>query len=93
MPKLKGKQPGFQMGAEHRGKIANSLILSNLIRHCLGEWDMSQTQVTASLGLLKKVMPDVSQVDINALMTHDLTDPMIKIYAEIAANGKRIGKD
>lgn len=48
------------MGEEHRTKIANSKILNRLIAHAEGEVDMSSTQVTVALGLLKKVMPDLS---------------------------------
>ena len=48
------------MGEEHRTKIANSKILSRLIAHAEGEVEMTSTQVTVGLGLLKKVMPDLS---------------------------------
>lgn len=58
----KGRSPGFKMPEDHRIKIRNSNILSNLIEHCEGRRDMTQTQVTASLGLLKKCLPDLSAV-------------------------------
>ena len=48
------------MGPEHRAKIANSKILNRLISHAEGDEDMSQSQVTAALALLKKIMPDLS---------------------------------
>lgn len=57
----KGRTAGFQMGAEHRTKIANSKILKHLIEHVEGERDMSSTQVTAGVALLKKVMPDMTE--------------------------------
>ena len=60
MPKTKGREPGFRMGAEHRTKISNSKILKHLIEHVEGQREMSSTQVQAGLGLLKKVMPDLS---------------------------------
>lgn len=48
------------MGPEHRAKIANSKILNRLIAHAEGDEEMSQSQVTAALALLKKIMPDLS---------------------------------
>lgn len=56
----RGRRPGFVMGEEHRTKIANSKILNRLIAHAEGDEDMSQSQVTAALALLKKIMPDLS---------------------------------
>lgn len=50
----------FRMSDEHRHKIANSNILNALIEHATGEREMSATQVSAGLGLLKKVMPDLT---------------------------------
>jgi hypothetical protein len=44
----------------HRVKIQNSNILNALIEHVEGKRDMSATQVTAGLGLLKKIMPDLA---------------------------------
>lgn len=49
----------FRMGEEHRTKIANSRILSCLLEHVEGTREMSATQVTAALGLLRKVLPDL----------------------------------
>ena len=51
------------MSDEHRVKIQNSNILNALIEHVQGEREMSATQVSAGLGLLKKVLPDVSAVE------------------------------
>jgi hypothetical protein len=56
----RGRQPGFKMTNEHRAKIANSNILNALIEHVEGTRDMSSTQVTAGIALLKKVMPDMT---------------------------------
>lgn len=52
------------MGAEHRTKIANSKVLSRLIRHAEGEEEMTSTQVTAALGLLDRVMPKLASTSI-----------------------------
>ncbi len=53
----------YQMSDEHRGKIQNSNILKALIEHVEGEREMSASQVSAGLGLLRKVMPDISAIE------------------------------
>lgn len=60
----KGRTAGFQMGAEHRTKIANSKILKHLVEHAEGSREMSSTQVTAALGLLDRVMPKLQATTI-----------------------------
>jgi len=52
------------MSDEHRTKIANSQILRRLIGHVEGTEDMTSTQVTAGIALLKKVLPDVASVEV-----------------------------
>ena len=52
---------GVKLTDSHRAKIQNSNILNALIEHVLGKRDMSQTQVSAGLGLLKKCLPDLAQ--------------------------------
>ena len=54
----------FRLSDEHRTKIANSQILNRLIGHIEGSVDMSPTQVTAGVALLRKVLPDLSQATI-----------------------------
>ena len=54
--------PAYSMSNEHRDKIKNSNILNALIEHALGEREMSSTQVTTGLGLLRKVMPDLASL-------------------------------
>lgn len=54
----------YVMGPEHRDKIKNSNILRNLIEHAEGAREMSATQVSVGLGLLKKVMPDLQNVQL-----------------------------
>lgn len=56
----RGRVAGFRMSAEHRVKIQNSNILNALIEHVEGIREMSATQVTAGLGLLRKVLPDLA---------------------------------
>jgi hypothetical protein len=60
-----GRSPGFRMSNEHRVKIQNSNILNALIEHAEGRREMSGTQVSAGLGLLKKVMPDLQAMSIS----------------------------
>lgn len=62
MAAKKGRKAGFVMGDEHRTKIANSKILKSLIEHAEGKRELSASQVSAGLGLLRKVLPDLAQV-------------------------------
>lgn len=59
----RGRKPGFVMGEEHRVKIQNSNILNALIEHVSGLRDMSATQVSAGVALLRKVLPDLTAVE------------------------------
>lgn len=61
-------RPGF-LTDEHRGKIASSSILNALIEHTEGRREMTSTQVTAGIALLKKVMPDLSAIDHSGEVT------------------------
>jgi len=60
MAQMAGRSPGFRMNPEHRVKIQNSNVLNALIEHVQGERDMSATQVSAGIALLKKVLPDLT---------------------------------
>lgn len=60
----RGRSPGFTMSEAHRVKIQKSNILNALIEHAEGVREMSQTQVSAGLGLLKKCLPDLSSVEM-----------------------------
>lgn len=66
----KGRKPGFHMSEEHRVKIQNSNILNALVEHVEGKREMSATQVSAGLGLLRKVLPDLSQTDSTTEVVH-----------------------
>lgn len=58
--------PTYRMTNSHRDKIKNSNILNALIEHAEGEREMSASQVTAGLGLLRKIMPDLAaQADVD----------------------------
>lgn len=60
----RGRKPGFRMSHEHRTKIKNSQVLRALIEHAEGRREMSSSQVTAGLGLLRKCLPDLSTVTL-----------------------------
>lgn len=60
----KGRPRGFVMSPEHRVKIQNSNILNALIEHVEGQREMSSTQVQAAIALMKKVLPDLSTVEM-----------------------------
>ena len=67
------KGPHYVMSAEHRDKIKNSNILNALVEHVEGRRDMSATQVSAGLGLLRKVLPDLAAVDHSGEVTQNIT--------------------
>lgn len=59
----RGRAPGFKMSDAHRVKIQNSNILNALVEHVEGKRKMDPSQVSAGLGLLKKVLPDLSSTE------------------------------
>ena len=79
----KGRAPGFQMGAAHRTKIANSQILKRLIECAEGDLEMSSTQATVALGLLRKVMPDMTETMLKG--SGDNGEHVHKIVTELIA--------
>jgi len=68
------------MSDEHRTKIANSQILNRLIAAANGEVEMTSTQATIGLGLLKKVLPDLQSVDNKVSGEIDTTVTFTTIY-------------
>lgn len=65
------------MSEEHRVKIQNSNILNALLEHVEGERDMSPSQVTAGVALMKKVLPDLQAMqhsgDVENPVQHKLS--------------------
>lgn len=84
----RGRKSGFKMPEEHRIKIQNSNILNRLIAHAEGSVEMTQTQVTAGLGLLKKALPDLSATEL----THDVSDNLGDLLKEIDGRTRGIPK-
>ena len=64
--------PNYQMSHTHRDKIKNSNILNALIEHAVGEREMAATQVSAGLGLLRKIMPDMQAQTFTDTQGNDL---------------------
>jgi hypothetical protein len=78
------------MSHDHRVKIQNSNILNALLEHVEGRREMSSTQVTAGLGLLKKVLPDLAATadtgaDGELITLKSMTDDELEA---IAAGGR-----
>ncbi len=71
----RGRPAGFVMDDSHRVKIQNSNILTALIKHVEGRQEMTASQVSAGLGLLKKVLPDLSAVTVSG----DNENPLLAI--------------
>lgn len=71
------------MSDEHRVKIQNSNILNALLEHVDGKREMSQTQVSAGLGLLKKVMPDLAATTFDAEVTHEVGNSVAALMKAI----------
>ena len=63
MAAKKTRNPNFMLTDDHRVKIKNSNILKCLIEHVTEGRDMSSTQVTAGIALLRKVMPDLASIE------------------------------
>jgi hypothetical protein len=68
----RGRLPGFRMSDAHRVKIQNSNILNALMEHVRGKREMSSTQATVGIALLKKVLPDLQSVQISGDPEHPL---------------------
>lgn len=47
-----------------RAKIQTSQIINRLTDHIDGKVELSASQVTAAMGLLKKTLPDLSSVEL-----------------------------
>lgn len=76
--------------AETRDKIQASQLVNRLTAHALGNVDMKPTQVTAALGLLRKVIPDLAATEISGAVTIERASEMSD--AELAAIAARGGE-
>jgi len=55
-----------------RDRIHGSRVLERLISHAEGETEMTQSQVTAAIALLKKVLPDQKPADAEGGQDNEL---------------------
>lgn len=85
----RGRKSGFVMSSEHRTKIANSQILKCLLEHVQGKRDMSATQVTAGIALLKKIMPDLSAIELSGTVDMRKAAEMTDDELAAIASGSR----
>jgi hypothetical protein len=82
----RGRPRGVVLSQEHRGKIKSVAILNALQEHVLGTRAMQQTQVTAAVALLRKVLPDLSQTSVTG-------DPNNPIEHRVIITGVRRASD
>lgn len=54
-----------------RSRIRAGGIVDRLEKHILGKIEMQPSQVTAALGLLKKVVPDLGHVEHSGEINHN----------------------
>lgn len=64
-----------------RQTIQGSQLANYLSRHVLGEVEMTPSQVSAALGLLRKVAPDLKSVDGNIELSGSLNVNLVS-YAD-----------
>lgn len=62
-----------QHSDEIRAKIQTSQLVNRLTDHALGKVDLSPTQVRAIEVLIRKTLPDLSAVDLDAQVQADVT--------------------
>lgn len=67
-----------------REKIQASLIITRLTKHVAGKIEMSASQVAAGLGLLRKVIPDLSSVELSGGTTVRVISPTPMTDEEMA---------
>lgn len=67
------RKKGYRHIDETRAKIQASQIINRLSKCVKGEIELSAVQVNAAKILLNKVLPDLSSVDINAIVDQRTT--------------------
>lgn len=71
---------------ETRRRIRTSQLINRLEGHVFGKYDMTNTQVSAALGLLRKTLPDLSQAEVNHNVKHAPADYTREELAGILAS-------
>lgn len=72
-----------------RAKIATSQITNRLTDHINGKVEMSATQVTAALGLLRKTLPDLSATELSG----EVAQPTVVRAPKTSGDSKAWSKD
>lgn len=67
-----------------RAKIQTTQLLKRLTGHALGNIEMSSTQVTAALGVLRKAMPDLAATELSG----EVARPTVIRSPETVADSK-----
>lgn len=62
-----------------RDKIRASQLVNRLEDHVLKDLDLTASQVTAALGLLKKCVPDLKQSDDTLTLDGDININQVKV--------------
>jgi|FreactcultureFD7_1027221.scaffolds.fasta_scaffold17343_2 hypothetical protein len=67
-----GVRKNLRHSEEVRGRIRTSALITRLMSHSLGRLkvEMSDSQVRAALGLLKKALPDLQALEHLGEVTH-----------------------
>ncbi len=67
---------------QHREAIRTSMILNRLTDHIDDKVELSTTQVTAALGLLKKTLPDLKATEHSGDIEHKFPDQVNITYVK-----------
>lgn len=82
---------GYRHHEDTRKKIQAAQIINRLEKHVFSDEPLlDASQVNAAKALLAKVLPDLQSVSVDGNMKHSADDAFAKLFADIAANGRRI---
>jgi hypothetical protein len=65
-----GRRRDTSHSQETRDKIKITQLINRLTQHAMGEVEMTATQVTAALGLIRKALPDLAAMEVKAQIEH-----------------------
>ena len=69
------RKSGYRHHEDTRKKIQATQLINRLETHVFAATPlMDASQVNAAKSLLNKVLPDLSSVDLSAIVEHDVTD-------------------
>lgn len=74
----------FVLSDRWKEKIQVGVIMDQLIKHVMGEIEMSSTQIAAAKILLSKVIPDMAafKAELEANYSINITTAMVKFIGE-----------